>query len=189
MKKKIFALTMAVVLLGSGAAFAGQHHHMGPGREMGRGMPAYDSNWIEQAPQNVQDAFKQMDISRSEMRLEIAKGNTDSKKLTPLHNNILKARRTVADYYFDQGLKNPRQAARFMDGHHRMGMRMIGGSFSDSLFSELRSELSKTNPNTVRAKQLYTDMMNLSEKHAKEGFELMLKYPESINTRRRSCIF
>lgn len=202
MKNKIFAVTMAVVLLGAGMAFAGPYHHMGPGgmgsggmgqggMGMWQGASASERNWMEQAPQNVKDAFKQMDVSHSEMRLEIAKGNTDSKKLAPLHNNMLKARRVVADYYFDQALKNPGQASRYMmDGRHqRMGMRMMGGNVGGALFSDLQSELSKTNPDTTRAKQIYADMMNLSEKQSKERFELMLKYPESMNTRHRGCIF
>lgn len=194
MKKKILAAAMTVVLVGAGAAFAGAHHYgagMGPGPGAGQGWhgqgaPMRDLSWLEQAPKNVQEAFKQIDVSRSELRLEIAKGSTDKGKLTTLHNNILKARRTVADYYFDQALKNPAQATRFMDGrYHRMGMRMIGGGFHGGLFGELRSELAKPNPNTAKAKQIYTDMIEMTEKHAKERFELMLKYPESMNMRHR----
>lgn len=204
MKNKIFAVTMAVVLLGAGVAFAGPYHHMGQGGwgpggmgpggmgQGGMGMwQGADRNWMEQAPQNVKDAFKQMDVNRSEMRLEIAKGNTDSQKLAPLHNNMLKARRVIADYFFDQALKNPGQASRYMMGgrHQGMGMQMMGGGVGGALFSDLRSELSKANPDTARAKQIYGDMMNLSEKQSKERFELMQKYPESMNTRHRGCIF
>lgn len=192
MKKQILAATMAIVLLGAGAAFAGAHHN-GPGMGLGmgsgwhgRGMRVNDLNWLEQAPKNVQDAFKQIDVSRSELRLEIARGNTDKGKLSALHSDILKARRTVADYYFDQALKNPAQASRFMDGrYNRMGMHMMGGGFHGGLFGELRSELSKANPDTAKTRQIYKDMMELNEKHAKERFELMLKYPESMNMRRR----
>lgn len=198
MKEKIFAITMVVVLLGAGAAFAGSHHNMGQGGGMQgangmhgmNGMGAYGPNMMDQAPKNVQDAFKQMNISHSEMRLEIAKGNTDSKKLAPLHNDILKARRVVADYHFDQALKNPGKAGMFMDGRRQhMGMRMMGGSVNREMFASLRSELSKANPDTARAKQIYADMMNLSEKQSKERFELMLKYPDSMNMRHGACIF
>lgn len=196
MRKKIMAATMAVVLMGAGAAFAGAHYGgpgmgpgMGPGAGQGwhgQGARMRDLSWLEQAPKNVQDAFKQIDISHSEMRLEIAKGNTDRGKLSAIHNSILKARRTVADYYFDQALKNPAQAGRFMDGRYqRMGMRMMGGGFHGGMFAELRNELSKANPDTAKAKQIYKDMVELTEKHAKERFELMLKYPESMNMRYR----
>lgn len=192
MKKKIWAAAMTVVLVGAGAAFAGVHHNgpgMGPGAGQGwqgHGAHMRDLSWLEQAPKNVQEAFKQIDVSRSELRLEIAKGNTDKGKLTTLHNNILKARRTVADYYFDQALKNPAQARQFMDGrYHRMGMRMMGGGFHGGMYAELRNELSKANPDTAKAKQIYTDMVELTEKHAKERFELMLKYPDSMNMQRR----
>lgn len=158
---------------------------MGPGWQ-GNGMRTNDFNWLEQAPKNVQDAFKQIDVSRSELRLEIAKGNTDKGKLSAIHNSILKARRTMADYYFDQALKNPAQASRFMDGrYNRMGMRMMGGGFHGGLFAELRSELSKANPDTTKSRQIYKDMIELNEKHAKERFELMLKYPDSMNMRHR----
>lgn len=194
MKRKIWAAAMTVVLVGAGAAFAGAHHNgpgMGPGAGHGQGWHGQgahmrDLSWLEQAPKNVQDAFKQIDVSRSELRLEIAKGNTDKGKLTTLHNSILKARRTVADYYFDQALKNPAQARQFMDGrYHRMGAHMMGGGFHGGLFAELRNELSKPNPNTAKAKQIYTDMVELTDKHAKERFELMLKYPDSMNMQRR----
>lgn len=200
MKKKLLIATMAAVFFGNGVAFAGGHHNgpgMGPGPGHGAGHGWHragtgiqDFKWLEQAPKNVQDAFKQIDIKRSEMRLEIAKGNTDRGKLSSIHDSILKARRTVADYYFDQALKNPAQASRFMDGrYHRMGMRMIGGGFHGGMFSELRNELSKANPNAARAKQIYADMIELTEKQAKERFELMLKYPESMNRRNRGPVF
>lgn len=192
--KKIFAVTMVVVLLGAGAAFAGAHHY-GPGAgrysqgpRMGTQEPS--PNWLEQAPQNVRDAFRQIDINRSEISLEIAKGSTDSKKMSVLHEDMLKAKRAISDYYFDQTLKNPEQAGKYAYGDfHRMGKHAMGYGTYGGLHAGLHSELSKANPDTARAKQMYLDTMNLSEKHARERFELMLKYPEGMGVRHRGPVF
>lgn len=195
MKKKMLAATMAIVLLGAGTAFAGSHHRqmaggrygMGPGGGYGPGMmrQAPDNDWLAQAPKNVQDAFKQMDIHHSEMRLEIAKGNVDSQKLVSLHNDMIKARRTVADYHFEHILKNPGQRGGNVGWHHHRLGGMMGGGYRGGLYAELQNELSKANPDAARARQIYADAITLSEKHAKERFELMLRYPESMGSMRR----
>lgn len=183
MRKQILAAAMVMVLLGAGAAFAGAHYRgAGPcGRfQAGRQGPGF--NWLDKAPQNIQDALKQIDVKRSEIRLEISKGSIDAKKLGTLHGEILKTRRTIADYCFDQALKNPAQVRDNQYGWHH-GFGAMGGGMNGGLFFELQNELRKDNPDAAKAKQLYTEMMNLSEKHAKEKFELALKYPESLSHR------
>lgn len=185
MKKQILAAAMAMVLLGAGTALAGAHYRgAGPcgGFQARRQGP--DSSWLDKAPQNIQDALKQIDIKHSEIRLEISKGNIDAKKLGTLHGEILKKRRTIADYCFEQALKSPTQARDNQYGW-RHGFGPAGGGMNGSLFFELRNELRKDNPDAVKAKQLYTEMMNLSEKHAKERFDLALKYPDSLSHRYR----
>lgn len=172
---------MVMVLLGAGTAFAGAHYRgAGPCGGFQAGKRGPDFNWLDKAPQNIQDAFKQIEIKRSEMRLEISKGNINVKKLGTLHGEMLKTRRTIADYYFDQALKNPTQVRDNQYGW-RHGFGPMDGGMNGGLLFELRNELIKDNPDAAKAKRLYTDMMNLSEKHAKEKFELALKYPESLS--------
>lgn len=190
MRKQILAAMMVIVLLGTGAAFAGPRNY-GPGHQKGfqQGRQAPDSSWIDKAPQNIQDAFKQIDIKHSEMRLEISKGNIDENKLRTLHNDMLKARRTIADYYFDQALKDPTLARNSRQGFcggfgpKGGGYGYMQGGMHKGLFFELQSELMKDKPDAAKAKQLYADITSLSEKHARENFELALKYPESLSRR------
>lgn len=181
MKKIVAATAMIVTLIGAGQAFAGPHHDRMPDRSWQGQCPGGQqysrqtemTNRLEKAPQAVKDAVKEMEIKHSEMRLEIAKGNTDAKKLTALHNDILKARRVMSDYFFEQALNNPQETRRLHSGGHGQGMP--GG-----MFYGFNSELAKDKPDTAKAKQIYNETMNLREKHAKERFELCLKYPEGL---------
>lgn len=181
MKKIVAATAMIITLVGAGQAFAGSHYgRMSEGAWRGQcpGGQQYlrqaeITGRLEKAPQTVKDAIKEMEIKRSEMRLEIAKGNTDSKKLTALHNDIIKARRVMSDYFFEQALNNPEDARQLSGGGRGMGMH--GG-----MFYGFNSELAKDKPDAAKAKQIYNDTMNLREKHAKERFELCLKNPEGL---------
>lgn len=202
MKKKVAIAAMAIVLTGSGAAFAGGHwgygyHHNGApsygryGQEFygcgaygraidGRG-PAYggpSGSWFYNAPQAVRDAARELEVKRGEIHLEIAKGNADAAKLRTLHDGMLKARRTIADYHLEQALKSPSGAREFLGGR-AFGMR--GGEMCGGVSFGLLDELQKDKPDTARVRKIYSDLMNLREKHAKENFELCLKYPDSFN--------
>lgn len=186
MKKIVAATAMIVTLIGAGQAFAGSHYGRMPERGWQGQCPggqqysrhAEMTTLFEKAPQAVKDAVKEMDIKRSELSLEIAKGNTDTRKLTALHNDILKARRVMSDYSFDQALNNPQEARRLHGGGRGPGMH--GG-----MFYGFNSELAKDRPDAAKAKQIYNDTMNLRDKHAKERFELSLKYPEGLAGRHR----
>lgn len=184
MNKKILTAMTAVVLLSAGVAFAGPHRGYAPehggwqgARNQSGVKSAPDSGWLDKAPQAVKDAFKQMDVKRSEMRLEIAKGNIDSAKLRAQHNDMLKASRVIADYHFDQALKNP-DAVKNFTGSRGPGMgRHMGGGMHPMIQDELR----KDNPDLAKVKQIYSDVMNLRDKQARERFELCLKYPGSFS--------
>lgn len=198
MKKRVLVVTMAFVLMGSGSALAGGYYGYNPDAGMlsKHGHFYWNTsksgerrlsgkNWLEKAPQTVKDAVKQIDIKRSEMRLAIAKGNISAPKLRTLHNDMLKARRTISDYYFEQALTKTDGEKRIIDGGGPgWGMHAGSGAHSGLLF-ELRNELRKDNPDTAKARQIYTEVMNLSEKHAKESFELRLKYPDSFTNETR----
>lgn len=181
MRKVVVATAMIVTLIGAGQAFAGSHHGRMPGGAWQGQCPggqqysrqAEMGSRLEKAPQAVKDAVREMEIKHSEMRLEIAKGNTDAKKLTAMHNDILKSRRVMSDYFFEQALNNPEEARQFYGGGRGHGMH--GG-----MFFGFNGELAKDKPDAAKAKQIYNDTMNLREKHAKERFALSLKHPEGL---------
>lgn len=187
---KILAATLTLVMLSASSALAGGHHGNGVGAA---GQKSYhnntskngakcapDTGWLDKAPQSVKDAFKQMDIKRGEMRLEVAKGDINAARMRAMFNDMQKARRAVSDYCFNLALTKTGGVNMFHDSGGR------GSGMHTRLLFDLRGELGKDKPDVARARKIYTEVMNLSDKQAKESFELCLKYPESFADRTRS---
>ena len=195
MKKRIVATALTVVMVSAGVAAASHHGtHRGYARGVGQGDPIcqgrriIEDNWLEHAPQAIKDAFKDMEVKHAEMRLDIARGNIEASKLRMMHDDILKSRRIVSDYNFEEMLKNPAETrksieSRGLGGHMRPAAGM--GGMHSGVIRELYNELSKDKPDTARARQIYTDAVELMEKQSKDRFELWLKYPENMSGMRR----